>query len=535
MDVERFCHAAFNYVQTMKTFMLKHFWAFVALIVFLPDVSAQFDDVYYDPDKDGPLAYSYATTNAPSGYNEDVTYYDDDSYEYDDYDYYYSSRIRRFHRPYSGFDFYNPVFVGFNMYDPFFNDSYFYPGSSIYVNFGNYGYGDYHRWRRWNRWNRWNNWGWNNGGWNNWCLTPASYYYSYNSWFAPTFNHWGGYHGYYGYANYYNNYFNNSPFPVSYYNGITHITIHQINQGGTRGTHYGPRITGNTGSSPRGPVDSPGIMVQPVMRNDVTGRSNDGPISAPPAAPAGRTLDPTPSELPAVRQPQADGVVREIPVDREIKREETPPTSKRPVFRPETEKYQPYPTTRGETGTTRPNAQPDNNRPYTPQERPAPATREADRPAPATPNPGYTPPRTESKPAYTPPARTQNERPSTSPASRPEERPAYTPPPRTEPQRDNNDRPSYTPPPRTESQRNNDRPSAAPAPRTEPQRNNDRPSYSPPPRNNDNNRSSDRSSYSPSSNRSSSPSGGGGSSSGSRSSSGGSGGGSSSSPRGGRG
>src|SRR5688572_3545858 len=207
----------------MKVHTFKSFLTVLALTCFLPLVNAQFDDVYYDPDHvviettyDDGASYTDETVDG-------ITYYDDDEYEYyDDYDYYYSSRIRRFHRPYGGFGFYDPCYVSFNHYDPFYSDAYYYPGSSIYVSFGGADYWSYRHWRRWNQWNRWNSY----HSWNNYYYSPASYYYSYNNWCSPSYNYWGGgYHGYHSYSNYYNNYYNSCPSPVSNYYGITHGTV----------------------------------------------------------------------------------------------------------------------------------------------------------------------------------------------------------------------------------------------------------------------------------------------------------------------
>jgi len=166
----------------MKVHTFKNFLAAIALICLIPAANAQFDDVYYDPDAD----LGYNGSSYDDQVTDDITYYDDDEYEYyDDYDYYYSSRIKRFHRSYSGFDFYDPCYVSFNYYDPFYYDAYYYPGASIYISLGDSDYWGYRNWRRYNRYNRYSSW-------NNWCLTPASYYYSYNSWCAPSYNYWGG-------------------------------------------------------------------------------------------------------------------------------------------------------------------------------------------------------------------------------------------------------------------------------------------------------------------------------------------------------
>ena len=206
-----------------------------ALVLSLPAM-AQFDDVYYDPDDYDSYNSSTTTYYEDDTYDENYndSYYDDESYSYyDDYDYYYTSRIRRFHRPYTGFGFYSPAYVDLYYYDPFaFNYNYWYPGTSIYISFGN----------SWGRWNRWNNWGY---------YSPFYRPYAYNSWYRPFYgNGWYDY-GYYGGNFYtYNNY---------YYGGYCPTPVGNVyNPGGGSyyGNHngytYGPRTTGTTKSSPRG-------------------------------------------------------------------------------------------------------------------------------------------------------------------------------------------------------------------------------------------------------------------------------------------
>ncbi|MEO5905517.1 MAG: hypothetical protein ABIQ11_02240, partial [Saprospiraceae bacterium] len=434
----------------MKVFTLKRFLFTLAVACLIPSAYAQFDDVYYDPDN-VDLSGNYDSDYPDDNYadEDEVTYYDDDEYEYyDDYDYYYSSRIRRFHRPYGGFDFYDPAYTSFNYYDPYYVDSYYYPGSSIYIAIGGSDYWSYRNWRRWNRYNRWNNF----NHYNNWH-SPASYYYSYNSWFAPSYNYWGGYHGYHTYSNYYNNYYNSCPSPLSNYYGINHTTVTHVNSGNDRGTYYGPRITGNTGSSPRGPVN-PGV-VQPVMRetqvgsthNDVgngggiTGKPTDvrngiektttdipttrgegGTVVSKPAdvnkpADVRSDIEKTPTDIPTTRGETGTGVVREIPVDKELNRREATPTSKRPVFKPESGNYKPYPTSEREKS---PSSNPSTSRPTS--ERPTsdnPTERPTYRPAPES-----RPSSPSSREEYTP---RSNERGSTSPSNG-DTRQSYTPP-----------------------------------------------------------------------------------------------------------
>ena len=101
-----------------KCLMLATLFMLVSLTV-----QAQYDDVYYDPSRDAnrttTTPQSRPTTtynNNTSNANGDVAYQNDDNasadsqyYEYDDEydDYQYASRIRRFHRPYRGFNYYD--------------------------------------------------------------------------------------------------------------------------------------------------------------------------------------------------------------------------------------------------------------------------------------------------------------------------------------------------------------------------------------------------------------------------------------------
>ena len=209
---------------------------------------AQYDDLYYDPDTDATY-YDYSTNNTTTGdtyaYNDEYDY-DDDDYEYyeDDYDYQYTSRIRRFHRPYYGFDYYDPVYVDMYYYDPFIN-----PGMTVLI------YDTPYRWNRWNRWNSWNawgpsvsfnvysGWGWNRyNNWNRWNNWGYNNYY--DPW-GPSWNNWG-YNNYYG-GGFYSNYY----CPPSWGNNYNYVTVNNINNinnlnSNSNGTYYGPRTNGGT-------------------------------------------------------------------------------------------------------------------------------------------------------------------------------------------------------------------------------------------------------------------------------------------------
>lgn len=235
---------------------------FPALVVLALNVPANAqDDLYYDPSTDNrPVQTTkYEETyeepnNVTRRYDGDDEYY----YEEDDYAYEYSSRIRRFHRPSNGVDYYDPLFVDLYYYDPFFL-----PGASIYT----YGYNDYWRWRRWQRWNRWNAWNpynpWNSYGfgWNSWggFYGGGGFGYGgYNAWNNPwVWNNyyydpywtWNGCNPYYGNAwvnnNYYynNNSGNNNGYRPQTYTGPRH--------GGTTVNPGYARLANGTGSNGR--------------------------------------------------------------------------------------------------------------------------------------------------------------------------------------------------------------------------------------------------------------------------------------------
>ena len=115
-------------------------WVLVALFATSFQASAQ-DDLYYNPSTDAAAKKNSADYN--DEYSDNRRYEDDDDYYYDEedeYAYEYSSRIRRFHRPSYGVDYYDPFYVDLYHYDPFFS-----PGATIYV----YNYNDYWTWRRW--------------------------------------------------------------------------------------------------------------------------------------------------------------------------------------------------------------------------------------------------------------------------------------------------------------------------------------------------------------------------------------------------
>ncbi len=232
------------------------------------------DDLYFDPVWDvqpEPVAV-YESTPPTTTYREELPEYDDeyDGYEYwEDQGYFYSSRLRRFHNPYRGFDYYDPVYTDLGFYDPWIM-----PGSSIYINIG--GGGDYWSWRRYNRM-RWGGPGFAMGGFNTWGWRYYSDPWSYNRWGAyrvydPWYDpYWGGAcfnqgwnYGWNGGFNngwgpgwgnnyYVNNYYNDPYNHPGYWYGNNNGTVNQ----NPKGTYYGPRITDSRTGPSRGTVRDP--------------------------------------------------------------------------------------------------------------------------------------------------------------------------------------------------------------------------------------------------------------------------------------
>ena len=107
---------------TIKNLIMK-FYKITALIVTLLvlgtfTVQAQWDDVYYDPDKDVIVERTNRYSSNDNDYRNSQSFNDESGY-YNDYDFFYTSRIRRFHRPMYGFGFFDPVYIDAGYYDPF--------------------------------------------------------------------------------------------------------------------------------------------------------------------------------------------------------------------------------------------------------------------------------------------------------------------------------------------------------------------------------------------------------------------------------
>ncbi len=229
------------------------------------NVNAQFDDLYYDYNKDA-ITYTsksdkaeVAPTNIQQDYYADESDYDDQEYgNYDEYS--YADRITRFHGSSSiAHDYYNNSFD-----DWWYNDNYYY-GSNYYRNnyYDNFFYPSYgnsvniYIGSSWG-WNR--PWGFNSyyspWGWN-------GYYNPWNSWNKP----WGfnshyspwGWNSYYGYGgNIINNhYYGDVYYGNGYYNNGWYNSNTGSNAGNTSNTIYGSRRGGAVSSSVNGREASP--------------------------------------------------------------------------------------------------------------------------------------------------------------------------------------------------------------------------------------------------------------------------------------
>ncbi|MCC7332117.1 MAG: hypothetical protein IT232_05840 [Flavobacteriales bacterium] len=127
-------------------------------------------------------------------------YYNGNNYDYNNeyYDYEYSSRIKRFHRPYGRYSYYDDCYTNYYWYD---YNPYNY-GVSVYSSYGWW----YPRPWGWNigwSWGGWyTSWGWNTvgWGWSPWGWYGSSYWSGYNH------GYWDGYYA----GNYYNSYDRNS-------------------------------------------------------------------------------------------------------------------------------------------------------------------------------------------------------------------------------------------------------------------------------------------------------------------------------------
>lgn len=194
-------------------------------------------------------------------------YYSGDHYDYNNeyYDYEYSSRIRRFHRPYGRYGYYDNCYTNYYWYD---YNPYNY-GVSVYTSY-NWWYPRPWGWNVGWSWGGWyTSWGWNTIGWG---WSPYGWYGS---------SYWAGYnHGYHDgfYAgNYYNSYDRNS-----YYYGHRGNT-----SSGYAGYGRGDRPSNSSAaaitSSPRpvAPVKTFGEKYETAVRNNTLNTNGNIGTSVP--------------------------------------------------------------------------------------------------------------------------------------------------------------------------------------------------------------------------------------------------------------
>ena len=174
---------------SMKNHALPIFLAFFAIFLLGPQAWGQYDDIYFDGEEE-PTAQQQSYQEPPSNYDQNS--YDRPEQEYVDarYDNAYAARIRRFHRPARGFNYYSNYYVDNYWYNPY------QPGINIYC------YNRY-RPRRWRRWGYSYGWGYNN---------------PYDPWYTP-YNNWG-YNPYNNWAWGYNPY--RRAYNQGYWNGFHH-------------------------------------------------------------------------------------------------------------------------------------------------------------------------------------------------------------------------------------------------------------------------------------------------------------------------
>jgi hypothetical protein len=359
-----------KHTHTMKGQNKSLIWTLSALfaLAFAMPLNAQ-DDLYYDPATDSKPVPVYEdnyeeSNNVTRRYDGD----DDQYYEEDDYAYEYSSRIRRFHRPAAGIDYYDPLFVDLYYYDPFFM-----PGASIYT----YGYNDYWRWRRWQRWNRWNAWnspffgpswgvgyspwGWNvNMGWGGYNAWNNPYVW--NNYYYDPYWTWNGFNPYYGGAcvpgfhNYYYFYNNNGGgFNNGGYQPQTYVGPRR---GGTSvgSGNYARLTNGNSGNGRLVSVDDGKKAPVIDMQARPSGRTNVGKdATTPSSSNVNRKPTTTTAKDPATvngRRDQEVGTARPSTETRPS-RETAKPNEATPSRRPSQEPTQTRPSRNEETRPSR--------------------------------------------------------------------------------------------------------------------------------------------------------------------------------------
>ncbi len=417
---------------------------------------------YQEPYEQDYQQEEYAYYDEPV---ETETYYDDEGNTYvtqnfymdSYYDYSYSSRIRRFHRDWASFGYYDPYFT--NMYWYNYNPHYY--GTSIYMGYNSLFFPSFYY-----------SWGYRPWGW-----THYGYGWGYgnpwgNYWGGHTYGYMGGYHdgywsgyymGAYGYPYGGNYYYDYEPTGISYgarrpSGSSSGVGVREAGRYGSAGTKLSVSESGRIqGREPAG--------AQPSDTKDARTTAGETRESSSMRPKAGEAASPGQiAQRPAVESKEQSG-------------EQRRPTQYEPRRRPQD--YTAPTTSQQREGQT-----PRYTRPVQPQERSGQTAQPGERPRTYTSpsqqqprsNQEYRRPSTEQRPAATgrdgqvaPLIRPQNQptRPQATPQQRPvQTRPQATPQrtpsqnrPQAAPQRTPQNRPQAAP----QRPSNNNRPQAAPS------------------------------------------------------------------------
>lgn len=151
------------------------------------------DDIYYSPNKDknGSVLKSRDTAVFRNGLNSNYDYVSSQDRDY-------TSRIRRFHRPFTSYSYWNPYYTNYWYYNPYYSQNYWYNYNPyivyncVPVNYYNT-FNPYYSPNYWNYTMYYNTWGWNYNTYyyNNWAWNYHTYYYNnyYHNYYSPYRQH----------------------------------------------------------------------------------------------------------------------------------------------------------------------------------------------------------------------------------------------------------------------------------------------------------------------------------------------------------
>lgn len=103
--------------------MKRYSFLVAVLMMWSVGAFAQYDDLYYNPDNNVSESTTVTSPSSDQNYaamrGNQLSSYESQNFDNDEYDYYYTSRIRRFHRPLYGFNYFDPYYTDLYYYDPF--------------------------------------------------------------------------------------------------------------------------------------------------------------------------------------------------------------------------------------------------------------------------------------------------------------------------------------------------------------------------------------------------------------------------------